>query len=305
MADVNLVGMTTETRNAASADLDIMTSLEIVTLMNSEDAKICSAVKTELPKIADAVDLCVSSLEEGGRIIYIGAGTSGRLGAIDAAECPPTFGVAPGTVIGLIAGGQQIDISLSADREDSKECGKEDLQSVNLCSRDTVIGVAASGRTPYVVGGLEYAKSLGCKTASIACNRDSAIGKIADVAIEAIVGPEVLTGSTRLRAGTAQKMVLNMISTASMVRTGKCYKNLMVDVVQTNAKLESRAQGILMEATGLSREEAKDVLKKANGSVKRAVVMTLAACSAEEADRRLESSKGHVRDAVSRKDGTR
>ena len=303
MAEVNLVGMTTETRNAASADLDIMTPLQIVTLMNSEDAKISSAIKTELHKIAEAVELCVSSLERGGRIIYMGAGTSGRLGAIDAAECPPTFGVESGRVIGLIAGGQKIDISLSADREDSKECGKEDLQNIRLESRDTVIGVAASGRTPYVIGGLEYAKSLGCKTATIACNKDSAIGKIADVAIEAIVGPEVLTGSTRLRAGTAQKMILNMISTASMVRTGKCYKNLMVDVVQTNAKLESRAQGILMEATGLSREEAKEVLKKANGSVKRAVVMTLASCSAEEADIRLEKTKGHAREAVALKEG--
>lgn len=298
MADVNLTGMTTETRNEASSDLDIMTSLEIVTLMNSEDSKIAAAVGAQLPEIAKAVDLCVDSLEKGGRIIYIGAGTSGRLGAIDAAECPPTFGVAPGTVVGLIAGGQSIDISLSADREDSPQCAVEDLSGIALNNRDTVVGVAASGRTPYVVGGLEYANSLGCHTVAIACNKGSAIGKLADSAIEVIVGPEVLTGSTRLKAGTSQKMILNMISTASMVRTGKCYRNLMVDVVQTNAKLEARAVRILMEATGIPEDEAASVLKKAGGSVKKAVVMVLSSCSQEEAEERLEASKGHVREAL-------
>ena len=298
MADVNLTGMTTETRNEASSDLDIMTSLEIVTLMNSEDSKIAAAVGAQLPEIAKAVDLCVDSLEKGGRIIYIGAGTSGRLGAIDAAECPPTFGVAPGTVVGLIAGGQSIDISLSADREDSPQCAVEDLSGIALNNRDTVVGVAASGRTPYVVGGLEYANSLGCHTVAIACNKGSTIGKLADSAIEVIVGPEVLTGSTRLKAGTSQKMILNMISTASMVRTGKCYRNLMVDVVQTNAKLEARAVGILMEATGIPKDEASSVLKKAGGSVKKAVVMVLSSCSPEEAEERLEASKGHVREAL-------
>ena len=298
MADVNLTGMTTETRNEASSDLDTMTSLEIVTLMNSEDSKIAAAVRAQLPEIAKAVDLCVDSLEKGGRIIYIGAGTSGRLGAIDAAECPPTFGVAPGTVVGLIAGGQSIDISLSADREDSPQCGREDLSGIAVGGKDTVVGVAASGRTPYVVGGMEYAKSLGCHTVSIACNKGSAIGNLADVAIEVIVGPEVLTGSTRLKAGTSQKMILNMISTASMVRTGKCYKNLMVDVVQTNAKLEARAVGILVAATGISKDEAASVLKKAGGSVKKAVVMVLSSCSPEEAEERLKASKGHVREAL-------
>ena len=290
--------MTTETRNEASSDLDTMTSLEIVTLMNGEDSKIAAAVRAQLPEIAKAVDLCVDSLEKGGRIIYIGAGTSGRLGAIDAAECPPTFGVAPGTVVGLIAGGQSIDISLSADREDSSQCGREDLSSIALNGKDTVVGVAASGRTPYVIGGMEYARSLGCHTVSIACNKGSATGNLADVAIEVIVGPEVLTGSTRLKAGTSQKMILNMISTASMVRTGKCYKNLMVDVVQTNAKLEARAVGILVAATGISKDEAASVLKKAGGSVKKAVVMVLSSCSPEEAEERLKASKGHVREAL-------
>ena len=290
--------MTTETRNTASENLDLMSSLEIVTVMNEEDSRIPGAVKAQLENIAAAVDLCVAALENGGRIIYLGAGTSGRLGAVDAAECPPTFGVPSGTVVGLVAGGQQFEISLTDDREDSPACGRDDLEATGLCSRDIVVGIAASGRTPYVIGGLEYAKSLGCHTVSIACNSNSAIGKLADVAIEVIVGSEVLTGSTRLKAGTSQKMVLNMISTASMVRLGKCYRNLMVDVVQTNEKLVARAQTILMEATGISREEAVSVLEKAGGNVKRAIVMVMAGCSAQEADARLEKAKGHVREAI-------
>ena len=294
----DLKKMTTETRNDASENLDCMSSIEIVTLMNREDEKIAPAVRKQLPQIAEAVDLCVKSLEQGGRIIYLGAGTSGRLGAIDAAECPPTFGVSRDTVIGLIAGGNQLEISLNNDREDSPDCGKSDLRGIGLNNKDTVIGVAASGRTPYVVGGLDYATELGCNTVSIACNNDSIIGKHASVAIEAIVGSEVLTGSTRLKAGTAQKMILNMISTASMVRTGKAYRNLMVDVVQTNEKLVVRAQNILMEATGVSREEAVTVLEKAGGSVKKAIVMVLASCTAEEAQRRFDTAQGHVREAL-------
>jgi len=290
--------MTTETRNTASEDLDRMSSLEIVTVMNNEDSKIPGAVRAQLGNIAKAVDLCVEALEKGGRIVYMGAGTSGRLGAVDAAECPPTFGVTSETVVGLVAGGQQFEISLTDDREDSPECGKADLEGIGLCSKDIVVGIAASGRTPYVIGGLEYARGLGCRTVSIACNADSAIGKLTDVAIEVIVGSEVLTGSTRLKAGTSQKMVLNMISTASMVRFGKCYRNLMVDVVQTNEKLVTRAQTILMEATGISREEAVASLEKAGGNVKRAIVMVLAGCSAQEADSRLAKAKGHVREAI-------
>lgn len=294
----DLKKMTTETRNTASENLDCMSALEIVTLMNREDAKIAPAVEQQLPQIAKAVDLCVSSLENGGRIVYMGAGTSGRLAAIDAAECPPTFGVSKDTVIGLIAGGNQIEISLVNDKEDSPECGKADLQGIGLTGKDIVVGIAASGRTPYVIGGMEYAKSLGCNTVSIACNGNSEIGKCATVAIEVIVGSEVLTGSTRLRAGTSQKMILNMISTASMVRFGKVYRNLMVDVVQTNEKLVARAQGILMEATGITREEAVSVLEEAGGSVKKAIVMVLASCSAEDAQKRLDKARGHVREAL-------
>ena len=294
----DLKKMTTETRNSASENLDCMSSLEIVTLMNSEDSKIAPAVREQLPQIAKAVDLCVQALENGGRIVYMGAGTSGRLAAIDAAECPPTFGVSKDTVIGLIAGGNQIEISLTNDKEDSPESGMADLRGIALKKKDIVIGIAASGRTPYVIGGMEYAKKLGCNTVSIACNSNSEIGKRADVAIEVIVGSEVLTGSTRLRAGTSQKMILNMISTASMVRTGKAYRNLMVDVVQTNEKLVARAQGILMEATGISRDEAVQILKEADGSVKKAIVMVLASCTAEEAQARLDKARGHVREAL-------
>lgn len=294
----DLKKMTTETRNTASENLDCMSALEIVTLMNREDAKIAPAVEQQLPQIAKAVDLCVSSLENGGRIVYMGAGTSGRLAAIDAAECPPTFGVSKDTVIGLIAGGNQIEISLVNDKEDSPECGKTDLQGIGLTGKDIVVGIAASGRTPYVIGGMEYAKSLGCNTVSIACNGNSEIGKRATVAIEVIVGSEVLTGSTRLRAGTSQKMILNMISTASMVRFGKVYRNLMVDVAQTNEKLVARAQGILMEATGITGEEAVSVLEEAGGSVKKAIVMVLASCSAEDAQKRLDKARGHVREAL-------
>ena len=294
----NINQTTTETLNTASENLDCMNSLEIVTLMNSEDAKIAPAIKAQLPNIAKAVDLCVAALENNGRIIYIGAGTSGRLAAIDAAECPPTFGVAQDTVLGLVAGGRQIDISLTDDKEDSPQSCIDDLKDVGLNSADIVVGIAASGRTPYVIGGLEYARKLGCHTVTVACNSDSAIGKLADVAIEVVVGSEVLTGSTRLKAGTSQKMILNMISTASMVRTGNCYRNLMVNVVPTNSKLVYRAQTILMEATGLSREEAVVAMDKADGKLKRAIVMVLTGCTKEEADRRLKKARGHVRGAI-------
>lgn len=289
---------TTETRNIASVDLDRMSSLEIVTLMNDEDSKIASAVRTQLPKIARTADLCIRALETGGRIVYMGAGTSGRLAAIDAAECPPTFGVSPDTVVGLVAGGRQLEISLVNDREDSPECGRADLQEIGLSCADIVIGIAASGRTPYVTGGLDYAREMGCSTVAIACNADSVIGKHADIAIEVIVGPEVLTGSTRLKAGTSQKMVLNMISTASMVGFGKCYSNLMVDVVPTNSKLVFRARSILKEATGVDDDRASEVMEKAKGNLKRAIVMVLADCGPDEADERLAKAKGHVREVI-------
>ena len=296
--EINLKKMTTETPNSDSVDLDIMTSLEIVTLMNREDSKVPLAIEPALPLISQAVDWCVESLEKGGRIIYMGAGTSGRLGVVDASECPPTFGVPHSMVVGLIAGGEKAFIKAVEGAEDSFSLGKEDLVAMGLKASDTVIGLAASGRTPYVIGGLAYANETGCHTVSIACNKGSLIGQTAELAIEIVVGPEVLTGSTRLKAGTAQKLVLNMISTASMVRIGKCYKNLMVDVVQSNEKLQVRAQNIVMDTTGVTREEAKDVLREAEGSVKKAIVMILADCTALEAEGKLEAAKGHVREAI-------
>ena len=298
---IDLSAMTTETRNKNTMRLDEMSSLEIVMAMNKEDATVPVAVSTVLEDIAAVADWCVAALSDGGRIIYMGAGTSGRLGVLDAAECPPTFGVSPDLVVGLIAGGEKAFIKAIEGAEDSKELGRQDLIKHNITSKDVVIGIAASGRTPYVIGGLEYANSIGCNTASLSCNKDSEIGKIAKHKIEVIVGPEVLTGSTRLKAGTAQKLILNMISTASMIGIGKCYQNLMVDVVQTNEKLNVRAQNILMEVTGLDRQEARKVLTQAGGSVKTAIIMTLTSSSKEDAISLLDKAGGHISRAIKMK----
>lgn len=296
--ELNLTGMTTERRNPRTMQLDTMSELEIVTAMNDEDARVPLAIAKKLPEIAQAARWAVEAFEQGGRLFYMGAGTSGRLGVLDAAECPPTFGVDPGMVVGLIAGGEKAFIKAVEGAEDSREMGRQDLESHHLTQKDFVIGIAASGRTPYVLGGLAYAKETGCRTAAIACNPGSAIGKAADLAIEVEVGPEVLTGSTRLKSGTAQKLILNMISTASMVRTGKAYQNLMVDVMQTNEKLHTRAENIVMDATGVERAEARRAIDAAGGSVKCAITMLLANCTAQEAKRRLEAAGGHVRTAI-------
>lgn len=295
---LNLANMSTETRNPRTMSLDQMTPLEIVTTMNAEDALVADAIKPQLDHIAQCVEWAIRSIESGGRLIYMGAGTSGRLGVLDAVECPPTFGVSPELVVGLIAGGEQAFIKAVEGAEDSRELGREDLQRINLEARDLVIGIAASGRTPYVLGGLEYAHQTGCSTVAISCNPGSAIGKAADLAIEVVPGPECLTGSTRLKAGTAQKLILNMISTATMVGCGKAYQNLMVDVMQTNEKLVVRAQNIVMEATGVDRETAKEKIAQAHGSCKLAITMILAGCDAEEAKNRLAQAKGHVREAI-------
>ena len=296
--ELNLKGMTTERRNPRTMQLDTMSELEIVTAMNDEDARVPLAIAKKLPEIAQAARWAVEAFEQGGRLFYMGAGTSGRLGVLDAAECPPTFGVDPGMVVGLIAGGEKAFIKAVEGAEDSRELGRQDLESRQLTQKDFVIGIAASGRTPYVLGGLAYAKELGCRTAAIACNPGSAIGKAADLAIEVEVGPEVLTGSTRLKSGTAQKLILNMISTASMVRMGKAYQNLMVDVMQTNEKLHTRAENIVMDATGAERAEARSAIDAAGGSVKCAITMLLANCSAQEAKSRLEAAGGHGRTAI-------
>lgn len=296
--ELNLTGMTTEKRNPRTMQLDTMSELEIVTTMNEEDARVPLAIAKKLPQIAQAAHWAAEAFEQGGRLFYMGAGTSGRLGVLDAAECPPTFGVAPGMVVGLIAGGEQAFLKAVEGAEDDRALGQSDLEAHGLNAKDMVIGIAASGRTPYVLGGLAYAKSVGCRTAAIACNTGSEIGRAADLAIEVEVGPEVLTGSTRLKSGTAQKLILNMISTASMVRTGKVYQNLMVDVMQNNEKLHTRAENIVMDATGVTRGEARSAIDAAGGSVKVAITMLLADCSAGEARSRLEKAGGHVRAAI-------
>ena len=296
--ELNLTGMTTEKRNPRTMQLDTMSELEIVTTMNEEDARVPLAIAKKLPQIAQAAHWAAEAFEQGGRLFYMGAGTSGRLGVLDAAECPPTFGVAPGMVVGLIAGGEQAFLKAVEGAEDDRALGQSDLEAYGLNAKDVVIGIAASGRTPYVLGGLAYARSVGCRTAAIACNTGSEIGRAADIAIEVEVGPEVLTGSTRLKSGTAQKLILNMISTASMVRTGKVYQNLMVDVMQNNEKLHTRAENIVIDATGVTRPEARSAIDAAGGSVKVAITMLLADCSADEARSRLEKAGGHVRAAI-------
>lgn len=295
---IDLSVLVTESRNKETMGLDQMTPLEIVTVMNREDGKAVNAVGEVLPQIAQAIAWCTESLKQKGRIIYIGAGTSGRLGVLDAVECPPTFGVSPDVVVGLMAGGTPAFVRAVEGAEDSQTMGEEDLKEIHLSPADIVIGLAASGRTPYVIYGLRYAKKIGCRTVAVSCNRDSEIGKEADLAIEPVPGPEVLTGSTRLKAGTVQKMVLNMISTGSMVGIGKVYQNLMVDVVQTNMKLITRAENIVMTATGCTREEARDSLEEAEGSVKLAITMILLQCSAKSAKTRLNRAGGYVRNAI-------
>lgn len=295
---VNLSGMTTETGNEKTMELDRMSALEIVSVMNEEDLRVPKAIKEVLPEIAKVVDRVAQAFESGGRLIYMGAGTSGRLGLLDAVECPPTFGVSADEVVGLIAGGERAFIKAVEGAEDSEQMCVDDLKGLGLKPEDVVVGIAASGRTPYVIGGLKYAKEVGSFTAAIACNKDSQVGKEADTAIEVTVGPEVLTGSTRLKSGTAQKMILNMISTASMVKVGKAYKNLMVDVMQTNEKLRVRARNIVTTATGADNETAEKAIKEADGSVKLAIVILLADCSKQEAQTRLAKAGGHVREAI-------
>ena len=295
---LTLDNLLTEARNPQTMELDSMTPLEIVTAMNREDARVPESIRPQLPNIARCVAWATEAIRTGGRLIYMGAGTSGRLGVLDAVECPPTFGVSPDVVVGLIAGGEGAFVKAVEGAEDSRELGKADLEAIGLTPKDLVVGIAASGRTPYVLGGLAYANSLGCKTAAISCNPGSALGKEARLAIEVAPGPECLTGSTRLKAGTAQKLILNMISTATMVGCGKAYSNLMVDVMQTNEKLVVRAQNIVMEATGVSRDSAKEAIALAGGSCKLAVTMILADCTVEEAQERLERCGGSVRQAI-------
>lgn len=268
--------------------------------MTREDRKVPEALEKVLPASAQAVDRAAAALKAGGRLIYLGAGTSGRLGVLDASECPPTFGVPHGMVIGLIAGGPGALLKAVEGAEDDATLGEADLLALNLTAADIVVGLAASGRTPYVIGALRYARQLGCPTVAISCNPDSPIAHEAQVAISPVVGPEALTGSTRMKSGTAQKLVLNMLSTGAMVKLGKVYENLMVDVKATNVKLVDRACRIVVEATGAERSQAEAALKQTRFEVKPAILMILAGVDAEEAQQRLQQHDGYLRAALTR-----
>lgn len=290
--------LTTELRNPNSLDLDQKSIREILELMNREDATISLAIREVLDKIEIVVNYVVQAFQNGGRLIYVGAGTSGRLGILDASECPPTFGVDKNLVQGIIAGGLKAVTDAVEGAEDNEHAGGEDLKRISLTNKDVVIGIAASGRTPYVIGALKYAKEIGAKTASISNNANSKIGEIADVAMEVVTGPEIITGSTRLKAGTAQKLVLNMISTTSMIKIGKVYENLMVDVQPTNEKLIERSKKIIMEATGVDYGTAEAYFEKANHQVKAAIVMILLNCSYDDAKLKLENAQGFIRNTI-------
>ena len=288
----------TEQRNPNSMHVDSLSALEIVQLMNKEDKQVPLAIEKCLPQIAQAVECIVAAFQQGGRLVYIGAGTSGRLGVLDASECPPTFGVSPEMVKGIIAGGERALRHPIEGAEDSKVQAVVDLQTIQLSSKDVLVGIAASGRTPYVIGALEYAKSLGSVTVSIASNPNSAMANIVDIAIDTVVGPEVLTGSSRLKSGTAQKLVLNMLTTASMILMGKCYQNLMVDVQASNEKLKARAIHIVMQATDCDKALAEETLKQADQNAKLAIMMILSGLDRAQAEALLEKHQGKLQLAL-------
>lgn len=288
----------TEQRNPNSMHVDSLSALEIVQLMNKEDKQVPLAIEKCLPQIAQAVECIVAAFQQGGRLVYIGAGTSGRLGVLDASECPPTFGVSPEMVKGIIAGGERALRHPIEGAEDSKTHAVVDLQTIQFSSKDVLVGIAASGRTPYVIGALEYAKSLGSVTVSIASNPNLAMANIVDIAIDTVVGPEVLTGSSRLKSGTAQKLVLNMLTTASMILMGKCYQNLMVDVQASNEKLKARAIRIVMQATDCDKTLAEETLKLADQNAKLAIMMILSGLDRAQAEALLEKHHGKLQLAL-------
>ncbi|WP_430535553.1 N-acetylmuramic acid 6-phosphate etherase [Listeria rocourtiae] len=290
-----LENLSTEKRNEKTTSLDTLTVKEALQIMNEEDAKVPVAIASNLVSIETVINGVIESFKKGGRLIYLGAGTSGRLGVLDAAECVPTFGVPATMVVGLIAGGEKAFLQAVEGAEDSALFGKEDLQSISLTANDFVLGIAASGRTPYVIGALDYAKEVGAKTGALSCNTNAAISAHADTAIEVDCGPEILTGSTRLKAGTAQKLVLNMISTVSMIGIGKVYKNLMVDVMPTNEKLVERSKRIIMEATECDYETAEQHFELAGQHVKTAIVMILTNSDLATATEKLASADGFIR----------
>lgn len=295
---IDLDRLATEQRNPNTLQIDRVSTLEMVKLINEEDKKVALAIEKVLPDIAKAIDWTAKQFKQGGRLIYIGAGTSGRLGILDASECPPTYGTEPGLVIGLIAGGDAAIRKAVEGAEDSREQCVIDLKAIDLNAKDVLVGLAASGRTPYVLGGLAYAKQVGAQTIAIACTEHSDIGSIADIAIEPLPGPEVVTGSTRMKAGTAQKLILNMLTTGAMIKIGKVYSNLMVDVQASNQKLIERAKRIICEATGVSRSQAEILLKETNNNVKLAILVAQTKLNQEQAMQRLQDAEGHLQSAI-------
>ena len=299
---IDLDALPTEARNPASTELDRMGTEELVRLINAEDATVAAAVKQEAPSIAAAIDLIAERMARGGRLVYVGAGTSGRLGVLDAAECPPTFNADPGQVVGLIAGGHEALARAVEGAEDSAEAGAADLRAIGLGENDVVVGIAASGRTPYVIGALDHARAVGAAAIAFACNAQAETRKHADLSILPEVGPEVLTGSTRMKAGTATKMVLNMLSTGAMVRLGKTFGNLMVDVQATNEKLVERALRIVQAITGCGREEAQSVLERCGGDVKTAAVVQALGLEPGAARDALAAAGGQLHRVLDRED---
>ncbi len=287
-----------EGRNPRTMDIDLLPTIDVLRKINDEDEAVPAAVEKVVPEIAAAVDRIVLAFQKGARLIYMGAGTSGRLGVLDASECPPTFGVPEGMVVGLIAGGPDALVRSTEGAEDDPKMGAKALLEIGLTSDDVVVGIAVSGRTPYVIGGLSYAKQVGATTVALSCNPASTIADIADIAISPVVGPEVLTGSTRLKSGTAQKLVLNMLTTASMIRIGKIYQNLMVDLNPSNKKLVARATRIVMQTTGCAAQQAKQALAQTGNDVKLAILVTITGMGVEEARVALGKAGGFLRKAI-------
>ncbi|MEU6463589.1 N-acetylmuramic acid 6-phosphate etherase [Streptomyces sp. NPDC046976] len=298
-----LASLTTEAFRPELADIDRLPTLDIARLMNAEDAGVPAAVAGQLPRISAAIDAVAARMTRGGRLIYAGAGTAGRLGVLDASECPPTFNTDPAQVVGLIAGGPEAMVSSVEGAEDSGELARADLDALKLTAEDSVVGISASGRTPYAVGAVEHARAQGALTIGVACNEHSALAAAAEHGIEIVVGPELITGSTRLKAGTAQKLVLNMLSTITMIRLGKTYGNLMVDVRASNAKLRARSRRIVALATGAGDPEIERALTESGGEVKTAILVLLADVDGPAAARLLEDSGGHLRAALARASG--
>ena len=296
--NIDLTKLVTENRNPNSEKIDILSTYDMLKVINNEDKKIALAVEKTLPEIALAVDAAANAFKHGGRLIYCGAGTSGRLGILDASECPPTFGVPAEQVIGLIAGGHKAILQAVENAEDNRELAINDVKAINLNKNDLLVGIAASGRTPYVLAAMEYALSQSATVASISCNPDSPMSQLANISITPVVGPEIVTGSSRMKAGSAQKLVLNMISTGAMIRSGKVFGNLMVDVQATNSKLLERQKNIVMEATGYNAEQAENALIESNHHCKTAILMLLTGLDAKTAHQKLEHHQGFIRQAL-------